>query len=253
MIYDLQKASLLKRASAWLLDVILLVVLACGFGMVMSSVLDYDAQSETLFGYYEKYEKQYGVDFDATAEELEKMTQEQKDRFNAASEALLKDPEVLQAYNMVVSMSLVILSASVLLSYLCMEFAVPLLLKNGQTIGKKIFGIALMRADGVRLTPFMLFVRTVLGKYTIETMIPLMAMAMLLLGTMGGVALTVLLVLVVCEVVLMIRSKTNSTIHDYMSATVAVDLSSQMIFDTPEDLMAYRKQVHAEHVKKETY
>lgn len=253
MIFDLQKASLLKRVSAWLLDVILLAVLACGFGMVMSAALDYDSHSDTLFGYYEQYEKQYGVDFEIAADELEKLTQEEQENFDAASNALLKDPAVLQAYNMVVSLSLVILSCSVLLAYLGLEFVVPLLLKNGQTIGKKIFGIALIRADGVRLTPFMLFVRTVLGKYTIETMIPLMAVAMLLLGTMGGVALTVLLVIALCEVVLLIRSKTNSFIHDYMAATVAVDMASQMIFDSPEALMEYKKKVHAENVKKETY
>lgn len=253
MIYDLQKASLLKRASAWLLDMILLMILACGVGMLLSAALDYDSHSNTLFGYYEQYEKQYGVDFDITVEELEKLPQAEQDQFNAASDALLKDPAVIQAYNMVVSLSLVILSLSILLAYLGLEFFVPLWLKNGQTIGKKIFGIALMRADGVRLTPFMLFVRTLLGKYTIETMIPLMAVAMLLLGTMGGVALTVLFVLALCEVVLPIRSKTNSFIHDYMSATVAVDLSSQMIFDSPEALMAYRQQIHAEQVKKQTY
>ena len=36
MILDLQKASLLKRASAFLLDAILLVVLATGFFYIIS-------------------------------------------------------------------------------------------------------------------------------------------------------------------------------------------------------------------------
>jgi len=74
-----------------------------------------------------------------------------------------------------------------------------------------------------------------------------------LLGTMGGMALAALLVIAVAEIVIMIRSKTNATIHDYMSATVAVDISSQMIFDSPEALMTYRQQAHAEQVKKQTY
>ena len=38
MIYDLQKASLLKRASAFLLDIILLIVLATGVGLLVSVI-----------------------------------------------------------------------------------------------------------------------------------------------------------------------------------------------------------------------
>lgn len=48
MSYDLQKASLLKRAAALLLDLILIVVLATGIGMVLSAVLDYDSYNEAL-------------------------------------------------------------------------------------------------------------------------------------------------------------------------------------------------------------
>lgn len=253
MMKDLQKASMLKRISAWLLDLIVLLVLASGFGLVLSEILDYDDHSNALFGYYEQYEKEYGVDFDATAEDLSKMTEEERARYDAASKALLSDKGATDAYSMVISLSLLIVSISILLAYLVAEFAIPLMLKNGQTLGKKVFGIALMRADGIRLTPFMLFIRTVLGKYTIETMIPVMAVSMILLGTMGGVALGALLVILVAEIVLMIRSGTNSTIHDYMSATVAVDMASQMIFDSPEALMAYTQQIHAEKVKKQSY
>ena len=63
----------------------------------------------------------------------------------------------------------------------------------------------------------------------------------------------VILVILGVQVALVITSKTNSTIHDHMAATVAVDLASQMIFDSPEALMDYKKKVHAEKVKRETY
>ena len=38
MIYDVQKASMLKRISAWLLDIILLLVLTVGLGALISLV-----------------------------------------------------------------------------------------------------------------------------------------------------------------------------------------------------------------------
>ena len=253
MIYDLQKASLLKRASALLLDVILLATLACGFGMVLSSVFGYDTYIGTMNDCYEKYEQLYGVDFDITVEEFDKLPPETQLLYQQADEAMQNDTEALHAYTMVINLSLIVVSVSVLLSFLALEFVVPLLFGNGQTVGKKIFGIALMREDGVRISTLSLFVRTVLGKYTIETMIPLLILMMMLMGTIGIVGPLVVLVIIVLQLALMVTSKTNSAIHDKMAATVAVDLSSQMIFNSPEELMAYKQQAHAENVKKQTY
>ena len=71
--------------------------------------------------------------------------------------------------------------------------------------------------------------------------------------TVRKIGILLLAVILVAEIVLMIRSRTNATIHDYMSATVAVDMASQMIFDSPEALMAYNRQVHAEEVRKQIY
>jgi uncharacterized RDD family membrane protein YckC len=249
MIYDLQKASVLKRAAAWLLDTILLVVLACGSGMILSAALNYDQHSQALEACYERYEKEFGIDFDVYAE----LTEEEQARFEAANAALQKDTEALKAYNMVVNLSLTIVSLSVLLSYLALEFVVPLLFGNGQTMGKKVFGIALVRVDGVKITTFALFVRTLLGKYTIETMIPVLMAMMIFIGTIGILGPAIVLGLVILQVALIVTSPTNSALHDHMAATVAVDLASQMIFATPEDLVEYKKQVHAEQVKNQHY
>ena len=119
--------------------------------------------------------------------------------------------------------------------------------------GKKVFGIALMRVDGVKIAPLALFVRTVLGKYTVETMIPVLIFMMMLMGTIGVIGPAILLALLLVQMILVTTSKTNSAIHDQMAATVAVDLASQMIFDSPEAMLEYKKRLHAEQVKKETY
>ena len=249
MIYDLQKAGVLKRAAAWLLDIILLVVLACGIGMILSAALNYDQHSQALEACYERYEKEFGIDFDVYAD----LTEEEQARFEAANAALQKDTQALKAYNMVVNLSLTIVSLSILLSYLALEFAVPLFFGNGQTMGKKVFGIGLIRVDGVKISTFALFVRTVLGKYTVETMIPVLMAMMIFIGTIGILGPAIVLGLLILQVALIITSPTNSALHDHMAATVAVDLASQMIFATPEDLVEYKKQVHAEQVKNQPY
>ena len=250
MIYDIQKASLLKRASAFLLDIILLVVLACGFGVTVSNITNFDSHFKTLDDIRVRYETEYGVSFDDMSGEL---TEEEKAVYDAIDKALQEDQEYIRCFNMIISLSMVIVSMGLLLSYLTLEFVVPLILKNGQTLGKKVFGIALMRSDGVKVSAFALFVRALLGKYTLETMIPVLILIMMFMGTIGIVGPLVLLGILVIEIVLMIKSKTNSTIHDYLAVTVAVDLSSQMIFETPEDMLEYKKQVQAEMANKAPY
>ena len=39
-------------------------------------------------------------------------------------------------------------------------------------------------------------------------------------------------------------------LHDLLAQTVAVDMASQLIFDSPEDLLEYKKRLHAEDAEK---
>lgn len=253
MIYDLQKASLLKRASAFLLDFILLVVLATGIGLLMSVMTGFDSYNQALAGCQSKYEQQYGVSFDLSQSEFAALTEAEQKKITDAYAEFSKDPESVYNYNMVINLSLVIISLGVLGAYLVLEFAVPLLFGNGQTVGKKVFGIALMKISGVKIDTVSLFVRTLLGKYTFETMIPLLLIMMMLWGAIGIVAPIVIGAILVMEVVFMITSRTNAMIHDKLAQTVAVDMQSQMIFATESELLAYKARIHEEMVKKQSY
>jgi len=253
MIYDLQKASLLKRVSAWLLDMILLCILVVGVASMMSGLLKYDSYYDTLNSGKEKYEAKYGVDFDIMEDDYNAKTPGEKKLYDDAIAALNADEDVVMAYNMIINLSLVIVSVSVLAAYLVLDFAVPLLFGNGQTVGKKIFAIGVMKTSGVKVNTVSLFIRTVLGKYTIETMIPLLLVMMMLLGVIGVVAPMIILMLGVIQVVMMITSKTNSPIHDAMAQTVAVDIQSQLIFGDEDQLMEYKKRAHEEMVRRQSY
>ena len=253
MIYDVQKALMLKRVSAWLLDIILLRVLTVGLGALISLVTGYDGYNEQLLAGYDRYETQYGVEFDVDPQQWESMSEADQQLYTEAYEALLADREVMHAYNMVVNLMLVSVSVSFLIAYLVLEFAVPLALQNGQTLGKKVFSLALMRSDRVRITPFMLFVRTVLGKYTIETMIPVLVALMIFLGTIGLIGPTIVFILLVIQVIMLMVTRYNTAIHDFISHTVVVDVNSQLIFDTPEDLVAYKQKIAAEKAARQDY
>ncbi len=253
MIYDLQRASMLKRISAWLLDFILLCIATTLMAFFLSSVLNYDRYSQQLEARYAHYEAEYGVSRNLTQAEVDQMSPEELANLEAASAAIAQDEEALYAYNMMIQLIILMTSFGILLAYLVLEWIVPRVLGNGQTIGKKVFGIGVMRQDGVRVNGVCMFIRTVLGKYAIETMIPVMMALMLYFGSVGEVGWLVVGVIGVAEVILLATTRERCLIHDKLASTVAVDLASQMIFDTTEARIAYQEKIAAEKAANQVY
>lgn len=250
---DLQKANMWKRIASWLLDSMLTCVVAVGLIAALSAILNYESHNSALQAAYDRYETQYGVQFNLTQSEYEALSQEELDAYQQAYEALVADDEVLYAYNMVVNLSLVITTVGILLGVFCIEFVVPLLLKNGQTLGKKVFGIALVRQDCVGVTPVQMFIRALLGKYTIETMIPVYMFLMLLWGMLDMMGIIAVAALVLAQLICLAVTRNNSAIHDLLAGTVAVDFSSQKIFQNTDELIAYTNRLHAERAARQDY
>ncbi len=253
MIYDLQKASMLKRISAYILDLILLLIVMTGAAFLLSTLFNYDSYAETLERIYSEYETEYGIDLDISSEDFAALSREEQKVYEDVNRLMNENEEAIEAYNMSVSLALVIASLSVLTAYLLLEFVVPIILKNGQTVGKKIFGIALIRQDGVRITNLMLFIRTVLGKCTVETMVPIYILILIIFGSLGMTGTVILAGMAILQIALVATSRTHSAIHDMMAATVAVDMQSQMIFDSTEDLIAYKNKLQAENAARDKY
>ena len=247
-MYDFQKADMWKRISAWLFDFILIGIVIVGIALGLSAVLKYDEHYQRLSDCYTRYEQEYGIDLDISSEDYAKLSEDAKAKYLAAGEKMESDPEIGIRYNIVVNLVLIITALSVLIGFFIMEFIIPVCLGNGQTLGKKIFSIGVMRVDGVRVTPFIMFVRAILGKCTIETLVPIFIIIMIILGSTGIVGIAVLAGIALSQVVLVIATKERTPIHDRFAQTVTVDMASQMIFDSPEELLAYKQRIHQEMV-----
>ena len=247
MNYDIQKASMLKRVPAWMLDMILLVIVATGFLVLWSQVFDVTPHMNRLDTLIEQYETQYGGALTVPADQYEKMTDAEKAAADKVSleisNALNQDDEALYLLQTVATNIFGMLSLSILCAYVILEFLIPLWLKNGQTLGKKCFGVALMRKDGIKVTPFMMFARTVLGKCTVESMIPILSVVLMLVGLTGPLFLLGVAVLL-AQIIVPLATRNKTAIHDIMACTVAVDLSSQMIFDSVEAMEAYHAEIY---------
>lgn len=253
MIYDLQKASLLKRISAYILDVILLLVLITGVALVLSGILGFNGWYQTVTDGYDKYESQFGISLSIDQNAYNALPEAEKATYDAAFAAINADRELARACNMLVNLALLIITFSILLAYLGLEFVVPLLFGNGQTIGKRVFGIALMKRSGVKINAISLFIRTVLGKFAIETMIPVLMILMMFVGVVGILGPVLVIGIWLVQLAMLITSHNNALIHDALAQTVAVDMASQMIFGSESELLAYKKRCHEEMVRNQPY
>ena len=253
MMFDLQKANIWKRISAKLFDFIIIGIIVVALAAILSAVTGFDKQYNDLNDAYARYEAEYGIKFDITQEEYLAMSEEGRANYDAAYKALCDDKEAIQAYNMVLSLTLMIVSISIGLAILIWDFIIPLILKNGQTVGKKIFGIAVMHTNGVKVDGIAMFIRTILGKFAIETMIPVVIILMIYFNAIGLLGPAIFGLILLLQVVLLICTQTNSCIHDLLAKTVTVDLASQMIFESEEAMMQYKNKMQAEKAKKSPY
>lgn len=250
---DIQKAGLFKRGSAYLLDIIMLAIVAVFAATCFSGLFRFDTRVLELEECYLRFEQQFQVDFDITEEQYNALPQEDQERFDQAYLAMSSDEETMTVYNSLILMSLGIITCSMLAAFLLLEFVVPLLFKNGQTLGKKIFGVALMRPDCVKISALSLFIRAILAKFSIGTMVPLLLGLMMLWGAVGIIAPVIILGLLVLQVILTYKSEVNATIQDRMAATVAVDFGSQLIFDTKEAMLAHKQRLEEDRAARKAY
>lgn len=242
-----------KRISAFLFDLILLSIVSVLFAWVLSQVLGYDGYQQRLNDAYTRVGEEYGIDLRMPLAEYNALDEAGLATLNAAYDALSADADATHTYNMLIQLTILISSIAILLGYLVMEFAIPLKLGNGQTLGKKVFGLAVMNTDGVRLRAVGLFIRTVLGKFAVETMIPVIILMMIFWGTIGIMGPIVLFAILAVEAAVLVGTRTNAMIHDLLATTVVVDYASQMIFETREDMIHYKEKIHAEMTAKQEY
>ncbi len=302
-MFELRKIGFVRRASAFLLDVILLAVLTTGFMYLISLIAGFSHQEALANEYYtawEDYRKEYMGDiapfygFEYTEDEDGGYTLTNKEDEKAAeiievieamtddkpSEEEGDDPKLVAAYKAylelangvkdengnvvkkaipaalvdaqyryVYSLIFMMLSIGLLLAYLVLEFILPLILKNGQTVGKKVFSIGLVRPNCVKITNLALFARTMVGKFAFETMFPVLLIFMFFFGGLGILAIILLAALLLLNIILFFATKNRTPIHDLLAGTVAVDLKLQMIYYSEDELNEAKSLLHAEAVE----
>ncbi|MDE7168295.1 MAG: RDD family protein [Clostridia bacterium] len=279
-MFELRKIGIIKRLSALLLDLVLLAVLTTGFMYIISLICNYSHEEALANSYYterEDFRKEYmsgvanyyGFTYEGNGDTYVITKDGEASSANAVMEKLdaskgndAETAEAYQAYlsltpgakvdaqyNYVHALLFMMVSVGILLAYLILEFILPIIFKNGQTVGKKIFGICLVRPNCVKMSTFALLARTLIGKYAIETMFPVLLIIGFLYYGMGILSIILLAAILLLDIILFFATKNRTPIHDIFAYTVAVDAKLQVIFQSEEELIEKKTLQHKEEVE----
>lgn len=242
---EFYKAKPIKRFAAYVIDMILLLAITFGVMVPMCSWLGYANSREELVPFYEKYSQEYGIDLQISGTEYDELSEKQKEAYDKAYDAMNQDKEALYVMNKILFTVLASAAAGFLVGYAILEVALPLIFKNGQTIGKKAMKLCVMHKDHVLVSPWQVIFRAILGKYFIGTLIPMVLLALpeLKIWIISGSFILAIIAMTQAFIVLM--SQANCGIHDKLFNTVVADFEQQYIFDTLEERRAYDAELAA--------
>ena len=245
MKFSIQKASFWKRFSAWLIDAVSIVLLSMVFALATSAALGYDSYSneylQVVSGYETQLEEKYGIRLDLEDEEYQKLSPQDKAAYNEKktqaeqelNELVKADTKAQQLRSAITSLIITMVCISLFFATAVVHFAVPLGFKHGRTLGKKVFGLAVIRTNGLKLSAPVLFIRSFVGLFAIETM------AVIFLCTIVPTGLIMAVLVQALQIGVMVKTYTNSAIHDLLADTVVVDFASQRIFETLDEQTAF--------------
>lgn len=253
MRFEIQKADFWKRISAYLFDLIMIGIVVVGVAAAMSAILKYDKYLDIVEQVENEYVEKFGINPNLSNDEYNALSDEEKAVYQACEAERQKDERLVIGYNIIINFALAIASVSILIGFVVMELVVPILFKNGQTLGKKAFGLGVVHSNGVRMKGQAHFVRSIIGKCIIEAMVPTYLVLMIIFGNLGIVGTVVLVLLLGLQIFTLATTRYRSSIHDLISDTVVVDLASQLVFESVEELMDYKTRIHAEEVSKKEY
>lgn len=260
-VYGINKAGLIKRIAAFFLDFVIFALVTVGVCSLVLTITDYDGYREKLEEKYEYHGVYEPIDPSIPLEEQVVgafcVPEKEGDACSVAWYNFNTDEEAILLLHTCTSITLATSAVGVLAGVMVAYFLIPLLLKNGQTFGKKFMRLALINREGVRLRNINLFIRCLFGIYVVELMIPFYAILYIFSMSSGAIfALAIFLGIVVSNLFLLVGSKYGNLIHDLIGKTIVVEFDGQAIFDTVEELEKFKQieeQKNIEYAKKKGY
>ena len=122
-----------------------------------------------------------------------------------------------------------------LLSLLIFDFIIPMILKNGQTIGKKLFAIGYVSKNEIKVKPIQLFIKFLFGDFIINSVMLIFGIYYMFWGN-GYIGLLILAIVLFGNIISFALSKNRTFLSDGIANMFPIDMQEQMLFDTVEEL-----------------
>lgn len=249
-----------KRFVAWVVDMILIIVVATGIAFLTSLLYGYDnynnacIEKEIEYGLYVEQEKG-PISFEGKnyvlITDIEGISEEE---VNQRLTNLSKDSEYQEAYQKRSIGPVVIVTTGLFGSLLIFELILPLCLKHGRTIGMRFFDIGYVTDEGIEVGFKQLFIRFLFGKLVVQALIPYAGIMYIIYPSyytiVGFVALFGVPIL---NMLLMYITPEKRGIHDFISKCVPVDNSCQIYFKTVDELSRAKAEEERNKNEKKYY
>ena len=137
-------------------------------------------------------------------------------------------PEVAKAGANYMTISTLQYVVSILISGALVYILVPLILKNGQTFGKKAYGLGLANSDGYKFSNSRLLMR-----FLPFAIVDISLFFMILVNLY--LVLLIVLIIFLVSFALAMSSPKRMSLHDITGRTIVVDLKSSTLFETVDE------------------
>ena len=242
--YTIIKASFFKRTAALIFDLIIGFVLFVGVeNLIMHPIVNAAYQYDELDHQFEDKLVEYGVGYyDSKTNEFKFVQFETIEERNAHMDEFNKDKEAVAIRTKLDSINLLKVTMDFMVSEFLVFCLMPLILKNGQTLGKKLMKLALVSTNEVKVKGWNVFARWAVGIFAFETMINL-----------AFVAFFIIPLPLIVSIIMAAVSRKGMALHDYIGGTIVVDLNNTVILDSVEERrkrILEEKEAYATHQQK---
>ena len=245
-IYTPKLARPIKRLAAYLIDIVMVLVIFTGVMFLLSEMFDYQGVNAKL--------EQLYIDTGVKIAD-DKGVYDFCDIKNTTCEQSLKNLYAMdlfyELFNSIQGFLIYAPIISIFVPLLILEFILPMIFKNGQTLGMKLFNIALISKNGIKVKPIQVFVRFLFGKFIINGIVPVLGVMYIFISDGAGITGAMLLLLYLIANFACYGVGQNKTfVPDALAGCYPIDTQEQIFFDTVEELAAAKAAEQRTYMKK---
>lgn len=232
-MYEVYNGKMFSRIAALIVDLIIVLCIFVTIDILITkNVANNVWQYDDKVSQYENYQIDYGI----AHKDAEGNLIYVDDVENSTLEAFKSDESVLALAQDITTLQIIQISFDLFVSEILVFFVLPLIFKNGQTLGKKLMRLGLVNSKGLKVANWAVFARFIIGIYAVESIISVL--------TFSPVPLLL-------SFLIALFTKKKTALHDLIAGTRVIDIDKTIIFETFEEKSAAIEEYEKTKKKEE--